>query len=102
MKNQNITIVFLAAILVAGATTIASPILIDDASATGDKHKKKHDRYSDDRHDSKYSDDRHDSKYSDGYDYEKEYDSKYSDGYDYEKEYDSKYADKRHDYNYRD
>ena len=40
MKNQNITIVFLAAILVAGATTIASPILIDDASATGDKHKK--------------------------------------------------------------
>jgi hypothetical protein len=111
MKNQNITIVFLVAILVAGATTIASPILIDDASATGDKHKKKHDRYSDDRHDSKYSDDRHDSKYSDdrhdskysdGYDYEKEYDSKYSDGYDYEKEYDSKYSDKRHDYNYRD
>jgi hypothetical protein len=111
MKNQNITIVFLAAILVVGATTIASPILIDDASATGDKHKKKHDRYSDDRHDSKYSDDRHDSKYSDdrhdskysdGYDYEKEYDSKYSDGYDYEKEYDSKYSDKRHDYNYRD
>jgi hypothetical protein len=111
MKNQKITIVFLAAILVAGATTIASPILIDDASASGDKHKKKHDRYSDDRHDSKYSDDRHDSKYSDdrhdskysdGYDYEKEYDSKYSDGYDYEKEYDSKYSDKRHDYNYRD
>jgi hypothetical protein len=97
MKNQNITIVFLAAILVAGATTIASPILIDDASATGDKHKKKHDRYSDDRHDSKYSDDRHDSKYSDD-----RHDSKYSDGYDYEKEYDSKYADKRHDYNYRD
>jgi hypothetical protein len=72
MKNQNITIVFLAAILVAGATTIASPILIDDASASGDKHKKKHDRYSDDRYghdDSKYSDDRYghdDSKYSDG------------------------------------
>ena len=79
MKNQKITIVFLAAILIAGATTIASPILIDDASASGDKHKKKHDRYSDDRHDSKYSD-----------------------GYDYEKEYDSKYSDKRHDYNYRD
>ena len=38
MKNQNITIVFLAVILVAGATTIASPILIDDASATGDKY----------------------------------------------------------------
>ena len=89
MKNQNITIVFLAAILVAGATTIASPILIDDAFASGDKHKKKHDRYSDDRHDykkeydSKYSDDRygHDnSKYSDDrYDKEREYDSKYSD-----------------------
>ncbi|HEX6647380.1 MAG TPA: hypothetical protein VF047_09395 [Nitrososphaeraceae archaeon] len=95
MKNQKITIVFLAAILVAGATTIASPILIDDASASGDKHKKKHDRYSDDRHDyekeydSKYSDDRHDSKYSD-------------DRHDYEKEYDSKYSDDRHDYNYRD
>jgi hypothetical protein len=86
MKNQKITIVFLAAILVAGATTIASPILIDDASASGDKHKKKHDRYSDDRHD-----------------YEKEYDSKYSDDrHDYEKEYDSKYSDDRHDYNYRD
>ena len=101
MKNQKITIVFLAAILVAGAITIASPILIDDASASGDKHKKKHDRYSDDRHDyekeydSKYSDDRHD--------YEKEYDSKYSDDrHDYEKEYDSKYSDDRHDYNYRD
>jgi hypothetical protein len=104
MKNQKITIVFLAAILVAGATTIASPILIDDASASGDKHKKKHDRYSDDRHDSKYSDDRHDSKYSDDrHDYEKEYDSKYSDDrHDYEKEYDSKYSDDRHDYNYRD
>jgi hypothetical protein len=101
MKNQKITIVFLAAILVAGAITIASPILIDDASASGDKHKKKHDRYSDDRHDkereydSKYSDDRHDK--------EREYDSKYSDDrHDKEREYDSKYSDDRHDYNYRD
>ena len=54
MKNQKLTIVFLAAILVAGATTIASPILIDDASATGDR-------------------------YSDGYDKEREHDSKYFD-----------------------
>ena len=54
MKNQKITIVFLTALLVAGATTIASPILIDDASATGDR-------------------------YSDGYDKQREYDSKYSD-----------------------
>ena len=38
MKNQKITIVFLTALLVAGATTIASPILIEDASATGDKY----------------------------------------------------------------
>ena len=76
MKNQNITIVFLAAILVAGATTIASPILIDDASATGDKYKK-HDRYSDDSY---------------GHD-----DSKYFDA-----SYDMKYSDKKHDYNYRD
>jgi hypothetical protein len=98
MKNQNITIVFLAAILVAGATTIASPILIDDAFASGDKHKKKHDRYSDDRHDYKKE---HDSKYSDDrHDYKKEHDSKYSDdryGHD-----DSKYSDDRHDYDYRD
>ena len=98
MKNQKITIVFLAAILVAGAITIASPILIDDASATGDKHKKKHDRYSDDRHDkdreydSKYSDDRHDKDRDYGYDKEREYDSKYSDDrHDKEREYDSKY-----------
>ena len=92
MKNQNITIVFLAAILVAGATTIASPILIDDAFASGDKHKKKHDRYSDDRHDYKKE---YDSKYSDDrYDKEREYDSKYSDdryGHD-----DSKYSDDRY------
>jgi hypothetical protein len=102
MKDQKLTIVFLAAILVAGATTIASPILIDDASATGD-------RYSDGyRHDKQY-----DSKYSDdSYDKEREYDSKYSDdSYGHDKQYDSKYfdasydmkySDKKHDYNYRD
>jgi hypothetical protein len=73
LKNQKITIVFLTALLVAGAATIASPILIDDASATGDR-------------------------YSDGYDKEKEYDSKYSDdSYDKEKEYDSKYSDDSYD-----
>lgn len=72
MKNQKITIVFLTALLVAGATTIASPILIDDASATSDR-------------------------YSDGYDHDKQYDSKYFDA-----SYDMKYSDKKHDYNYRD
>ena len=80
MKNQKITIVFLTALLVAGATTIASPILIDDASATGDKHYKKHDRYSDD-----------------SYGHDKQYDSKYFDA-----SYDMKYSDNKHDYNYRD
>jgi hypothetical protein len=78
--------------LVAGATTIASPILIDDAFASGDKHNKKHDKYSDD-----------------SYDKEREYDSKYSDdsyGHDdskyFDASYDMKYSDKKHDYNYRD
>ena len=96
MKNQKITIVFLTAILVAGATTIASPIFIDDASATGDKHYKKQDRYSDDSygHDKQYN-----SKYSDdSYDKEREYNSKYSDdSYDKEREYDSKYFDVSYD-----
>ncbi len=88
MKDQKITIVFLTALLVAGATTIASPILIDDASATGD-------RYSDDSYDKERE---YDSKYSDdSYDKEREYDSKYSDD-----SYDMKYSDKKHDYNYRD
>ena len=102
MKNQKITIVFLTALLVAGATTIASPILIDDASATGDRYSDGYDH--DKQHDSKYSDDGYDkqreyvSKYSDdGYDKQREYDSKYSDA-----SYDMKYSDKKHDYNYRD
>ena len=76
MKNQKITIVFLTALLVAGATTIASPILIDDASATSDRH-------------------------SDGYGHDKQYDSKYSDdSYDKEREYDSKYSSLSIVYNY--
>ena len=58
MKNQKITIVFLTALLVAGATTIASPILIDDASATGDKYSYDYDH--DKKYDSKYSDDSYD------------------------------------------
>ena len=102
MKNQKLTIVFLAAILVAGATTIASPILIDDASATGDRYSDGYDYEKE--YDSKYSDDsydkerEYDSKYSDdSYDKEREYDSKYSDD-----SYDMKYSDKKHDYNYRD
>ena len=102
MKNQKLTIVFLAAILVAGATTIASPILIDDASATGDRYSDGYDKERE--YDSKYSDDsydkerEYDSKYSDdSYDKEREYDSKYSDA-----SYDMKYSDKKHDYNYRD
>ena len=84
MKNQKITIVLLTALLVAGATTIASPILIDDASATSDRHS---DGYGHDKqYDSKYSDD--------SYDKEREYDSKYSDdSYDKQREYDSKYFD---------
>ena len=60
MKNQNITIVFLAVILVAGATTIASPILIDDASATGDRKIKNNTlmvMINEREYDSKYSDD---------------------------------------------
>ena len=70
MKNQKITIVFLAAILVAGTTAIASPIFIDDAFATGDRN-------------------------SDSYGHDKQYDSKYSDdSYDKEREYDSKYSEK--------
>jgi hypothetical protein len=95
MKNQKITIVFLAAILIAGATTIASPILIDDASASGDKHKKKHDRYSDGSYDKERE---YDSKYSDDrYGNDKQYDSEY-----FDVSYDMKYSDKKHDYNYRD
>ena len=62
MENQKITIVFLVGILIAGTITIASPFIIDDASASSDKYKKKNDRYSDD-----------------GYDKQREYDSKYSD-----------------------
>ena len=88
MKNQKITIVFLTAILVAGATTIASPILIDDASATGDRYS---DSYGyDKQYNSKYSDDR--------YDKEREYNSKYSDDrYDKEREYNSKYSNVNYD-----
>jgi hypothetical protein len=84
MKNQKLTILFLTALLVAGATTIASPTLIDESSATGDRYSDSYDKERE--YDSKYSDD--------SYDKEREYDSKYSDdSYDKEREYDSKYSD---------
>ena len=94
MKNQKITIVFLTALLVAGAATIASPILIDDASATGDRYSDGYDKEKE--YDSKYSDDSYDKKRDYGMD---SYDSKYSDdSYDKKSSYDSydmKYSDKK-------
>ena len=92
MKNQKITIVFLTALLVAGAATIASPILIDDASATGDRYSDGYDKEKE--YDSKYSDDSYDKKRDygmDSYDKKSSYDS-----------YDMKYSDKKQDYNYSD
>jgi hypothetical protein len=81
VKTTKITATFLAVVLVTGAITFGTSILVDDAFASGDKRdKKKHDRYYDDYY-NKY-------RYYDDYDkkdrYYDDYDKKdrYYDDYD--------------------